>query len=486
MKIKEEKKENPAKRPPVVAVLGHVDHGKTSLLDRIRETDTATREAGGITQAIGAYEISHAGRKITFIDTPGHEAFSKMRSHGAKVADLAILVVAADDGVKTQTKEAIEHISLAKIPFVVAVNKIDKPNADIEKTKQELAKAGVYLEGYGGNISWQSISAKKGDGVNELLDLILLASDMEDLESSSEGSGSGFIVSSRIDSRIGNSVGLIIQSGEVKVGHFIATPSASGKIKIIENEKGKREKSSYPSSPVLIMGFESLPSVGERFFTADSQKKLEEIVEKVEEVSSLKKLINEGRSTKEDNFKIIIKADELASLEALADLIIKVKDDVPVSVVDGSVGIITENDIKLADHSGATIIGFRTKADKSAQNFASAKGVKFFSSDIIYKLEEEIREKMSRKKETGVFEVLALFGKAEGKKKVIGGKVIFGLVRNSSIFDVKEGDNIIGSGRILNLQSGKEDVSQVEEGSEAGILVDSETSIKPGYQLIFY
>lgn len=485
MKNKGEKKETPAKRPPVVAVLGHVDHGKTSLLDSIRKTDTATREAGGITQAIGAYEIEHDGRKITFIDTPGHEAFSKMRSHGAKAADLAVLVVAADDGVKPQTEEAIEHISVAKTPFVVAVNKIDKPNANIEKTKQDLSKVGVYLEGYGGSVSWQAISAKTGEGINELLDLFLLAADMENLET---GSGnSGFVISSRLESRRGNLVGIIIQSGEIRPGQFIATPSALGKIKVIENEKGERIKAALPSSPVLVLGFETLPSMGEQFFTSDSERELKELVEKKkEEESVLMELIARGKASADDSFKVIIKADELASLEALADLIEKIKNEIPIAVMDGSVGIVTENDVKLAIHSGAAIVGFRTKADKASRNLASARGVEIIESDIIYRLEEDIREKMVYRKETGALEVLAIFGKPEGKKKVIGGKVSAGIVRNNAEFEIKNKENVIGKGRILNLQSGKEDVLEVEEGNEAGLLVESEISIKPGFQLIFY
>ena len=494
------------KRPPIVAVMGHVDHGKTTLLDYIRKTNVAGREAGGITQSIGAYEIevpqepksreseanrgilrqaqddfASTTRKITFIDTPGHEAFAKMREHGATVADIAILVIAADDSVKPQTKEALEHILKTKTPYIVAINKIDKANANIEKTKQDLGQIGVYLEGYGGNISYQEISAKTGEGVNALLDLILLAADLENLTYEEEGNATGIITSCYLDQRRGLVVGAILKNGKLEIGQNIGTATAKGKIKSLENFLGKKTTELIPSAPALIIGFLNAPLIGEKFTAGkniilEHNPKLRIYPNASKNIDEKIKIIN-----------LILKADEAGSLEALEDLIGKISKETPLKTIDSSIGNIYENDAKTAESGNAIIIGFRTKADSAALNMIQAKKIIFLSSPIIYELEKELKIiiKKLNPKELRTIEILAVFGKPKGKEKVVGGKIILGPIKNQENFEIWHSDKLIGKGKILNLQSGRKDIAQAETGQEAGLLAESEEPIKAGSKLIF-
>jgi len=464
-------------RPPIVVVMGHVDHGKTTLLDYIRKTNVASREAGGITQAIGAYEIEHGGKKITFIDTPGHEAFSKMRAHGARVADLAILVVAADEGVKPQTEDALKAILKEKIPFIVAINKIDKPGANIEKVKQELAKAGVMLEGFGGNVSWQGVSAKTGEGVSELLDLILLAAEVENLSFNPEAPAKGFVLTSHLDSRKGIVVSVIITDGKIKKGDEIYTGTASGKVKILENFWGKQVEAIIPSAPAMILGFEEMPDAGEEFSVLKSALKMERKVKRVK--TKQEEVVKEAT-------KVILKANESGSLDALEQVIEKLSRKTPIAIVAKSVGNVYENDVKFAASAGATLIGFKTKIDKAADNLAKIQKVEVFTSEVIYELEKILEEKIAgaalRK---SVLEILATFGEPKGGKQVVGGRITEGIVKNGDKFIILENDKVVGEGKILNLQARKKDVSDAKEGEEVGLLVEGETRIKAGQKLIF-
>ncbi|MBN2197769.1 GTP-binding protein [Candidatus Wolfebacteria bacterium] len=479
-----EKNKNLLPRPPIVVILGHVDHGKTTLLDYIRRTNVVAKEAGGITQATGAYEIIHSSkeagesRKITFIDTPGHEAFSKMRERGANVADLGILVIAADEGVKPQTKEAIKILQESKIPFIVAINKIDRTNADIERVKKELMEVGVLLEGFGGNISWQGISAKTGEGINELLDLIILAAELEDLSYNSEKQGSGVIIESQMDSRRGLSVSAVIKDGALKVGDEIATASAVGKIKILEDFLGKRVKKLYPSSPALILGFETLPQTGEEFFSG-----------KVD-LAEIKKNIFEADAVKEESTKntvnFILKADVSGSLEVLAEIIKNISDT---KIINKSVGDINDGDIKSAFSSNAAIIGFKVKTSKAAENLAKNQGVKIIISEIIYELIKEVEKEIKNMKDpeiAGELEILAVFNGKKSKRQVIGGKVILGDFKSNSIVKIQRDGKEIGQGKVVNLQCDKEDTGQVKEGKECGILLDSDVPMKAGDKLIYW
>lgn len=466
------------KRPPIVVVLGHVDHGKTTLLDYIRKTNVAGKEAGGITQAIGAYEIVHNGKKITFVDTPGHEAFSKMRARGARVADLAILVVAADDGVQPQTKDALTHIQNAKIPFLVAVNKIDKPNADADKVKQALAEAGVFVEGYGGNVSWQAISAKTGQGVNELLDLIILAAELENLEYDPAGRTEGIVLTARTDSRRGNIVTAVVENGKLKVGQAVATATAAGKIKALENFLGERVNELEPSAPAVIYGFEDLPQVGEEFFAGEGKVTLIEASRQGERPKV--SLITNGN-------KLILRAEEAGALEALEGLIEKLTPELTLVVVDAGVGNVYENDVKLAATTGATIIGFRVKVDRAAENLAVGQNVRIISSDIIYDLEKNLREhfRQSGGAAKGELTVLAVFGERKGKQQIIGGRITAGEVKNKDSFEVRRQSEAVGEGRIINLQSQRKDILRAGAGQEVGLLVENEVPIAVGDVLLF-
>ncbi|MCP6720182.1 MAG: GTP-binding protein [Patescibacteria group bacterium] len=501
------KKDNTGKvkertRPPIVVVMGHVDHGKTKLLDYIRKTNIAGREAGGITQSIGAYEITHEvthstdaqgappARKITFIDTPGHEAFSKMRERGAQVADLAILVVAADEGVKPQTKDALKYILKEKITFIVAINKIDKPNANIEKIKQELGKAGVLLEGFGGNISWHAISAKTGEGVSDLLDLILLAADLEKATYNPDAPASGIILTSHSDPRRGPAAGVIVTNGRLQKGQFVSTESTKGKVKILEDFKGDPAEFLEPSAPAMILGFESLPEVGEKFSTGVDQSKKSSVPATQPQTIESKELLKEIIPEEKESLKVLLKANETGSLDALLHIIQKITQQTKITVINKGVGNLHESDVKLAAAVGAVIIGFRVKADKTALSMAKMQKINIMTSPVIYELEKNLEEYILKNisQEIRTIEILAIFGEPKGKKQVVGGRVVQGSVKNLETFEIinsADGDKVIGEGKINNLQSQKKDVSQAETDQEVGLLVESETQIKVGNKLVF-
>ncbi len=490
--------ENLLSRPPIVVVMGHVDHGKTSLLDFIRRTNIIAKEAGGITQSIGAYEIEHpsAGsgqvKKITFIDTPGHEAFSKMRARGAKVADLAILVVAADDGVKPQTKESIEIIKEAKTPFIVAINKIDKPNADIERTKNDLMANGVLLEGYGGNISWQAISAKNGQGVNELLDLILLAAEMENLTYNPDENGSGVIIEAKADSRRGIVVSTIVRNGTLKTGDRISSASACGKIKTLEDFLGRKIDILSPSSPAIILGFETLPQIGEEFISGD--------IDLIEfRAGAPEKPSTQFTASNKDNLpelNLIIKADVSGSLETLSEIIKSiVSEKVKVNVLDKSIGEITDGDVKNSVSTKSIIIGFRVKINKIAENLAKSQNVKIISSEIIYKLLESIQDEMrllEKPLPQGELEVLKIFSTKslpagrQGNKQLIGGRVVSGIIKKNARLKIMRENNEIGSGKIMSIKKFKQEVNQVLLNEECGIALESDAKINEGDKLAWW
>lgn len=487
-------------RPPIVVVMGHVDHGKTKLLDYIRKTNVAEQEAGGITQSIGAYEITHEvthstnaqgaplARKITFIDTPGHEAFSKMRERGARVADLAILVVAADEGVKPQTKDALKYILKEKITFIVAINKIDKPSANIEKTKQELGKEGVFLEGFGGNVSWHAISARTGEGIPDLLDILLLAAELENITYNPDAPASGVILTGHIDPHRGPAVGVVVMDGRLQKKQLISTESAKGKIKILEDFRGNSFEFLEPSAPAMILGFGTLPEVGERFFTgADKYNKLNvSAVKPTDNKETLQEASTEGKKL----LRVLLKANEAGSLDALLHIIQKIIQQTNIIVIDKSVGNIHESDIKLATATGAIIVGFKVKAGKDVLSMAKMQKINIMVSPIIYELEKNLEEYILEKvsPEKRIIEILAVFGESKGKKQVIGGKIIQGPVKNLEVFEIinsVDGDKIVGEGKINNLQSQKKDVPQAETDQEVGLLVESETQIKAGNKLVF-
>ncbi len=495
MTERENKTEKIEKRPPIVVVMGHVDHGKTSLLDYIRKTNVTAREAGGITQTIGAYEIEHisinqqdnqhksAPKKITFIDTPGHEAFSKMRTRGAQAADLAILVVAGDEGVKPQTKEALSQILAAKLPFIVAINKIDKPDINLDRVKNELLTAGILLEGYGGDVSWQAISAKTGQGVQELLDLILLAAEMENLKYDPKVQAKGIIVEALRDNRRGIVVSVIVENGILKLGENITTPTANGKIKSLKNFLGEDVDFLEPSAPALILGFDSLPQIGEEFLTGEIAFNLMEMPLPV----AKKALLAQGENS--DKIQVVLKADNSGSLEVLSDIIKAIPSTKPIVILDQSVGRINEGDFRLAVGNQALIIGFKTKLDPTADSLQKLSPITIISSDIIYELVkkfEDYLKSFEAPNTVGELEVLAVFGKPEKKEQIVGGKIIKGLIKNQQKFEVWRNEENFAKGRILNLQEKKKDVAEAGTGKEVGLMVEAGDIIKVGDKLKFY
>ncbi|RJQ29879.1 GTP-binding protein [Candidatus Parcubacteria bacterium] len=482
----EVKKENLKERPPVVVVMGHVDHGKTTLLDYVRKANVAAREAGGITQSIGAYEIVHNGKRITFIDTPGHEAFTAMRSRGAEVADLAILVVASDEGVKPQTKEAVDILLRSNTPFVVAINKIDKTN-DLEKVKNDLTSAGVLLEGYGGQVSWHGVSAKTGEGVNELLDLVVLASSVEHLTFDSTAPASGYILETRVDRKRGNEATLIVKNGVLRRGEEIHTATGGGKVKILEDFLGNQAAELEPSAPALTIGLEKLPRVGEEFQVGLVPQPA------APKPAAAPKAATPPKKDGKQLLNLVLKASDAGSLEALS-LVVRALGSAarPLAVLDESAGDITDGDVKRAIPTHATIIGFRNKLDKGAKNLAEAHEIRIITSEIIYDLVKAVEEfllSLDKPKALGELEVLAVFNQAKPDKQLVGGKVVSGTFRNKVQIEITrksgEGDEwkTVGNGRVLSLRDKKADVSQTEQGKEAGLMVNAPMLIQVGDRL---
>ncbi|MBI2610201.1 translation initiation factor IF-2 [Candidatus Giovannonibacteria bacterium] len=478
------------KRPPVIAVLGHIDHGKTSLLDRIRDTKIASKETGGITQHIGAYVITLKDSKnieheITFIDTPGHEAFSKMRSRGAGVADIALLVVAADDGVKPQTEESLKAINEAKIPFIVVLNKIDKETADSARVKKELGEKGVLIEEWGGKVPVLPVSAKTGEGIEKLLEMILLLSDLEELTTDLSKKASGVVIESHLDPKRGNAATLLICEGELSKGDFILAGGAYLKIKILENFEGKNIERARASNPVRVVGFEHIPSVGAVFNTFPTQKDIEFALKNFPEISALPAQIS-GEGAKA--IPVILRADTAGSLEALQSELKKFEiPEATINYLRSEVGNITEDDIKLAAGGKETIIiGFRVKAEKSALDLAERFMVTVKTFDLIYEmgdwLQGEIEKRLpeeKQKKVLGRARILKIF-KKDGSKQIVGGRVESGLITEGKRITLLRRDFPLGEGRILELQSGKMRAREVSEGSEFGVLAEIAFEIAPG------
>ncbi len=494
-------------RPPIIVIMGHIDHGKSSLLDYIRKSNIVASESGGITQHISAYEVEHlpasrgqAGKgkdalgadHITFLDTPGHEAFSKMRARGASVADIAVLVVSAEDGVKEQTKEALRSIKEAGIPYIVAINKIDKPNANIERTKQNLAENEIYLEGFGGDVPFVLISAKLGTGVSDLLDMMLLVAEMENLTGDSALPAEGIVVESHIDTKRGTSATLIITNGTLKKGSFIVAEESMTPVRAIENFLGKQVPEATFSSPVQITGFDSLPAVGATFRAYSNKKdaekaqdalRTEHLKTKPKEIARTIKLANDALIV-----PVILKSDVAGTLEALEKEIGKIeRERVQVKIVAASVGTIGENDAKLATgSSGAIILGFHTKVERGAQDIAERFGVTIKTFDIIYELSAWLAEELDRRTPkvlgeeiVGTAKILKTFSVAK-HKQVIGGKVLSGVLEVGAQVKIMRRETEIGRGKIDGLQQQKLASKKVDEGNECGMMVEAKIEIAPG------
>ena len=474
----------------MVVILGHIDHGKTSLLSSIRKLEFTPGKPGGIiTQHIGAFEIAKGGKKITFIDTPGHEAFSQMRSRGAKVADIAILVVAADEGVKAQTKEAILNIKKTGIPIIVALNKIDKPEADPEKVKRELKTEGILVEDLGGKVPSVKTSAKTGQGIEELLELILLVAEMENLKADISKPAEGVIIETYLDSKRGPTATLILNEGIIKLGDIIATPSTLGKAKILEDFQQKRIEKALPSQPVILIGFEKVPKVGETFKSFLDLKTAKAYL-KTEEKRNLEVL---EIKPEQRVLNLILKTDVLGSIEAIEEVLKKIPQErVILRILKSEVGEVNESDITLARSGRALILGFRVKTIPIAKNLAQREKIKIMNFEVIYDLVEEIRklmEKISKSEvvrvDLGKVKVLVDFWK-EKTRQIVGGRVIEGVVEKGALIEISREKEIRGKGKMINLQRNKKDIEKAPKGEEVGILYEGGEKIQVGDILIFY
>ena len=497
-------KNSPVTRPPIIVVMGHIDHGKTTLLDRIRKSNVAAGEAGGITQHIGAYQVELKTKDtqlktITFLDTPGHEAFTKMRSRGAKIADIAILVVAADDGVKPQTKEALIIIKENKMPYLVAINKIDKAGADIDKVKSELAKEEVFLEGRGGNIPVCEIAAKEGRGVDELLETILLMAELEGFKGDPAKFAEGVIIESHLDKRRGNTSTLLVRDGTLKKGEYVVACGSMTKVRILENFLGEGIDKAGFSTPAVVVGFDKLPQIGAGFQAFFSQKEAAEEIRKFKEASRSSTPGVGGPQTPgvfsrdvDDDAKVIlgivIKSDVQGSGEAIRHEIEKIKSEkIEIKYLRIEAGDVSLDDIKLASSAKNTmIVAFKAGISRDAKDLAERMGVPIVSFQIIYEIAKFVKEKMleilpaeTQKTILGKAKIAKIF-KGEKDGQVVGGKVIEGFIKKSAKYNILRRENKIGTGKIDNLQSGRTNVGEVEAPNEFGAMCDSSLALVPG------
>jgi translation initiation factor IF-2 len=481
--------QTPLKRPPVVVVLGHVDHGKSSLLEAIRDFKITSKESGGITQHIGAYEVEHNGKKITFIDTPGHEAFSAMRLRGAEVADIALLVVDAAQSVQPQTKEAIMAIKRAEIPMIVVLNKIDIPTADPEKIKRELSKVDVFVESMGGDVPSVKVSAREKTGINELLEMILLVADLQDLQSQIDVPAEGLVIESYMESQKGLVATVIVEKGILKKKAIIATDLAMAKVKSLQDFQGKEITEAGPGQPAIILGFETVPGVGEKFNTFETAQEALEKLKREEQKREVNTTVLDNDPTKKISH-IILKGDVFGSLEAVEGMLKNLpQDQVILRILKSEVGDINESDAKLAEMSKAQIIGFRVKINPGVLQLMkndTEKKVRIKTFDIIYELIQEVRNGMEKslgaemvRKDLGKLKTLVVFW-GEKNRQIVGGKITEGEFKKSLKVDVVRGDVKVGSGRIVNLQRDKKDIDVLKKGDEAGILFEGNVKIEKG------
>lgn len=475
----------------MVAVVGHIDHGKTSLLDYIRKSKVAEREHGGITQRISAYEIEHPStgsgqaRPITFIDTPGHEAFQKMRRRGASAADIAILVIAADDGVKPQTKEAWSAISDAGIPFIVAFTKIDKDTANLDRAKESVLKEGIYLEGLGGTVPHVAVSSKSGAGIPDLLDLILLVADLEDIHCDSGAEPRAIVIESARDARSGVSATVIIRAGTFVSGSCVVADDAWAPLRIIEDANGEKVKEIACGKPAKITGFSKEPRVGSELAVVATKKDAERLAAVGEKPSGP---VARSDTADKKPIRLILKADTAGSIEALEYELKKVPQETACFIiVDTSVGPVTENDVKcLIGFKDAIIVGFNVKVDPSAADLAERQGIAVETRPIIYEITEWLEKETARiapnKLEpviTGSAKILKYFSTA-GNKHVVGGRVLSGTIVRGSAVTIQRRGIDVGHGKIVNLQSQRADVESVSEGVEFGAQIETKADVAGG------
>ena len=492
----EDKAEDLVPRPPVVTIMGHVDHGKTTLLDYIRKSNVVSGEAGGITQAIGAYSVSCNGKDITFIDTPGHAAFTEMRARGAQITDIVIIIVAADDGIMPQTREAIDHAKAAKVPIIVAINKIDKPEANIDRVMTGLVENGLTPEEWGGDIIVNKISAKSGEGVESLLENILLVAEMQEYKANPNRYASGAVVEAKKDSKVGSIATLLIQNGTLRLGDPIVIGNFAGKVRTLKNDKGQNIIEAGPSTPVEVTGISEVPSAGDKFMAFESEKQAKEIAE-ARTLRSKEKDTNFSGMTLEDLFgrikegqkeiNVVLKADVNGSLEAVKNALEKIDvEGVKVSVIRGGVGAITESDVVLASASHAIIIGFNVRATSASDEIAKQYGIEIKTYDIIYKAVEDMENAMKglldpefEEKVIGTAEIRQIF-KFSKVGLIAGCHVTSGLVKNNSKARIIRDDIVVYNGAINTLQHEKEQVKEIKKDMDCGITLENCQDYKEG------
>ncbi len=497
-------KEKLVPRPPVVTVMGHVDHGKTTLLDYIRKTRIAEKEEGGITQSIGAYQVVVNGKKITFIDTPGHEVFTEMRARGAQATDIVVLVVAADDGVMPQTIEAYNHAKSANVPIIVAINKIDKPNANVELTKQDLVtKLNLIPEEWGGDTIVVPISARNGTNVDTLLEMILLVAEMQDIRCIPDKPVRAVTIETRLDKGYGPVANAIVKDGILKVGDYVVAGKVYGKVKALIDDKGKRINQAEPSTPVMIVGFEELPDPHSIIYVVESKEKAEEIVEKVREIEArelrkkrqikLEEILKKMQEGEKKELKLILKADTVGSLQALQNAIAKLRtNEIDIDIVHAAVGAINTSDVMLASASEAIILGFRVKADSQSSKLAESEGVQIKIYTIIYKLLEDLKaalegmlEPEEVEEKTGTGEIKKVF-KIHKYGNVAGVQVYDGYVDKSGFVRIYRNGSLVFEGKIESLKHYQQDVNKISAPQECGIKFQNFDDIKEGDELEFY
>lgn len=488
--------ESIASRPPVVVVLGHIDHGKTSLLDNIRQSHVADRESGGITQHVGAYEIEYhpvnqkeESKKITFIDTPGHEAFSAMRSRSARVADIAILVVAADEGVKPQTKEAISHIKAAGIEVIVAINKIDKPGADPEKIKRELLREEVVVESMGGTIPSVKVSAVTGEGISELLETITLLAEVKNISGNISAKATGVVIEALMDSQRGPSATLIIRDGTLHISDIIGTNSSYGRLKNILNFQGKPVETAGPSAPIIVFGLDGVPRVGEEFRVFDDI----DVAKMGISADEIRPVIENDENDDQQFVNLIIKADFLGSLEAIQEILHNLpQGKISLKILKIEVGDITESDVTAARDNKATIIAFRVKVSPIAKNLIERDKVRIARHNTVYEMVEYVRKLMERsidmetvRIEQGKMKTLAIFLN-DKNRQILGGKVIEGEIKRIANVDIIRNDETVGKGKVVSMQQNKKNADKISRGDECGLLFESGVRVVEGDILSFY
>jgi translation initiation factor IF-2 len=499
-KVKEERTGNLVPRGPVVTVMGHVDHGKTSLLDAIRETEVASGEAGGITQHIGAYEVHVGERKIVFVDTPGHEAFTRMRARGAKVTDIVVLVVGADDGIMPQTEEAIAHARAAKVPIIVAINKIDKPDSQPERVKRQLADKGLMPEEWGGDTVTVEVSAKTKQNIPRLLEMISLVGDLRELKADPDAPASGTVLESRVDKGRGPVATVLVQNGTLHVGDVFIVGAVYGKVRAMFNDHGEPIKQAGPSTPVEVLGLQGVPEAGDQFQVADEAKArhIVEYRQAKQREASLAKTAASGRLTLDQlheqlragemkELPVVIKADVQGSVEVLSEMLPRLSNEqVTLKVIQAGVGAVTESDVILATASNAIIVAFNVKPERKALDLAQREGVDIRSHSIIYELQDELKKAVAgllspviKELTLGRAEVRNTF-KVKGVGMIAGCSVQDGIMKRDADVRVIRDNSVVYTGRIISLKRFKDDANEVRAGFECGIGISNFNDVKVG------